>query len=136
MLTRNMPIQMLVELSRNVKKNLVIGAEKLFYVPLWWNFEAVEKGELLRWTVERVKASGLEEYFQNLYISHDFRFYRHEARVQEPAFLVGGLVTETFMLFLYGLGLSVAKFLLDLMVDYVMHGTFRRHLSYLRNLFA
>ena len=120
MLTRNMPIQMFVELSRAMKKNLVIGVEKLFYAPAWWNFDGVEKGELLRGTVECLKENGLEEYFENLYVSHDFRFKRGEATVAEPPFLVGGLLTEAFVLFLYGVGLCVAQFTLQLMAEYVM----------------
>ena len=142
MLTRNMPMvliytQIFVELSRRRKKNVVLGVEKLFCTPSWWSFDEVEKGDLLRGTVECVKAGGIEEYFRNLYISHDSRFHRKEASVEEPAFLVGGLVTETLMLFLYGVGISVTKFFLELMVDFVMHGAFRRRVNYLRNyLFA
>ena len=134
MLTRNLPMQLFVEIARTEKKNLVFGVEKLFHAPAWWNFDSVEKGELLRGTVERVKASGLEEYFLNLYVSHEFRFQGDEATVEEPPFLVGGLLTEGFVLFIYGAALSAAQFALKLMVDYVMHGAFRAHVSYLKNL--
>ena len=53
-------------ISQVTGRDVVVGKERFFYVPLWWNFGHVERASLLASSVELFKAAGLLQYFLEL----------------------------------------------------------------------
>ena len=104
--------------------SLMIGNERFFNAPRWWSFSHVERGSLLAQSVESMKAVGLMPYFLRLFDSKVRQYYAAEAHRdfvaagefdellehKSEVSLDDGLVSESFVLFLYGISIAVAAF--------------------------
>ena len=110
-------------------KNVEVGKERLFNVFTWWRFTAVEKGDLLRESVERGRASGIVPYLTKVY---DDIYKRGQVRDAEEhasgawrtatdqgTSLQDGVLGEVFLLWSYGLLFSLSAFLTELVSNRV-----------------
>ena len=118
--------------------DLVVGEEKFFNVPLWWEFTYVERASLLARSVELLKEAGLAQYFVQL---ANRKFVeavvagnkenklklrnapaKTHRRVPEcrSASLDDALVRECFVLFMYGNLIAAALFLAEQLTSVVI----------------
>ena len=118
-------------ISKLIRRDDVVGKEKFFRVPLWWNFMYVERASLLASSVEILKEAGLLQYFLQLTTSKTLEDIAGGSRKKElnstngPAAgykvpLKGGgaslndaLIRECFALFMYGMFTALAAFLAE-----------------------
>ena len=128
--------------------NLLVGKERFFNIPFWWDFGRVERGSLLAVSLERLKEAGLIPYFVDLY---DSKSREHTAAVAHKDFvaagefdwvrdsfdgrprvsLTGGLVSESLVLFMYGILIAMTGFILEItvkvLVRFYLITTLRRY---------
>ena len=111
--------------------DVIVGKEKFFNVPIWWSFLQIERASLLASSVEMLKESGFLQYFLQLSdaklrelviarsINKDFTPANAPAKIQRTAYegssasLDDALVSECFVLFMYGMLVAVVVFLAD-----------------------
>ena len=102
--------------------DMIVGTEQLFTIPFWWYFGRIERASLLAKTAENLKEMGFLDYFPQLSQS---KFRKGLAAsvgistVDRGMFewatvsLEDGLIRESFVLFLYGIAIAFAGFLLE-----------------------
>ena len=111
--------------------DVVHGNEQLFSVPFWWDFTYVERGSLLTRSLERIKESGIYSYSMELYNTKTENFVSANARrgfvaageIQARQYsahdglkvtLESGIVSESLLLFVYGIVTAIAGFLVEI----------------------
>ena len=115
--------------------NVVIGQEQLFKRPHWWDFERVARASILVKSLRRFMQVGLVPYFLQLWDSITLKF---DAAARKDLIAAGesdeardsvgnlsritlkdGLVSESFVLFQYGMSLAVAGFVCEVIATLV-----------------
>ena len=113
----------------------VVGKERFFNAPCWWDFRGAERGSYLAQSVEILKQFGLISYFVDLYESKfqkeltsevymemtaaDEAFGPHQASDSDVSVpLMDSLVSESFALFLYGVFISVVGFVCEMITSH------------------
>ena len=117
--------------------DIVVGKEKFFAVPLWWDFMCVERGSLLASSVESFKEAGLLQYFLQLMKSKSLEVTISGSRKKElnsakgptaihktafegsNASLKDALISECFVLLVYGILTAIAVFLSEKFKDLI-----------------
>ena len=114
--------------------DLIVGHEKFFNAPLWWYFP-FEGGQLFVKSLELLKQMGIVSYFLGLHgvwslpemISQDEHreffgpenalnvYYQWNNDGSMPVSLTDGLVSESFVFFLYGILIAVAGFVVEIL---------------------
>ena len=111
-------------------RNLAVGKEELFVLPIWWSFTAVETGDVLRESLEWMKAFGVINYFLEAYEEIALRSALHDARAAAGAWrlqptapepigsLKDGVIVEAIFMCSYGWVLSVLAFIWEHALKY------------------
>ena len=123
--------QRFASFSKVTDWDVVIGKEEFFNFPLWWNFVRVERASLLAASVESLKEAGILHYFLQL---SDLKVRKmiaatttergskstyppsHTADLEfEGVFasLSDALVSESFVLYMYGILTALVVFLAE-----------------------
>ena len=123
--------QRYASLSKVTDWDVVIGKEEFFSLPLWWNFVRVERASLLAASVESLKESGILHYFlqlsdlkmRNMIAATSIKTAMNStyASVAIPtadyesscASLSDALVTECFVLYMYGVVTAFVVFVAE-----------------------
>ena len=118
-------------IPEKINVDMVVGTEQYFSAPLWWSFMHVERGALLKQSVELLKQAGIVSYFLDL---HDIKERETMGRAaslgstvsdkpggsdqpsntESRVALVDGLVGESLVLYLYGVLIASAGFIGEL----------------------
>lgn len=119
----NLELQYSKDIPTNTGWNLMVGKEQLFSAAFWWDLGFMERGSILVNSVGHFTQVGLISYFLDLYDSQkqrkwaaDFAAAGESAKMQvsldkgSRITLKDGLVSESFVLFQYGMSVSVAGF--------------------------
>ena len=103
-----------------MNKDVISGRERIFAFPGWWTFEGAEKGELLRGTVEWMKAHGLLDYFLSVGEAIFLKENKEEAKQyfdrtsgEDVGSLADGVFRDAFVLCAYGLIISIVAFVVE-----------------------
>ena len=112
-------------------RDLLVGKERFFSSPLWWAFWEVERGLILAQSVELFKQVGFIHYFLELIEAYNQKLMRAGARQEvrnagapsenngDRVSLGDGMISETFMLFLYGAAIAMAGFASEIIAWYM-----------------
>lgn len=132
-------------IPRKTGWDLVVGKEQFFKFPMWWNFGEAERGSLLAESLERLKSTGLTCYFLDLYdlkvrdmnaaralsdfvAAGDLDGISSSLEGWSRVTLENGLVSESLILWLYGMLFAIAAF-----VGEIIAIPLTQFLSYLRS---
>ena len=116
---------------------MVVGREKFFVSIFWWSFLDVERGSLLAQTTGKLEQAGLVSYFLDLQLVYvqkvtaaSTRKRLMEAGMAGSHAHVSGtgvslvddaVMSESFMVFLYGISMAVIGFIGELVIKSVLH---------------
>ena len=115
-----------------LKVDLVVGKERFFNFPSWWGLSYVERASLIAESIEISKEVGILSYFLQLHESKRSELNAQSARMEFLAAresveyhdmsdewskltLKDGLVSESFVLFLYGISLASVAFVIEIL---------------------
>ena len=102
--------------------DMIVGTEQFFTIPMWWYFGRIERASLLAKSVESLKDAGLVDYFQQLCESKFRKALAASVSISTVdrgmyewirVSLEDGLIGESFVLFLYGITMAIAGFLIE-----------------------
>ena len=117
--------------------DLVVGSEQFFPLPIWWIFVNIERGSLLAKTLEQVKQVGFFNYFFELQWTNVNEIISAAAGTEFQATerllgqryeasrlsIADSLVSESLVLFLYGISIAVMGFVGEIIVKALTYPT-------------